>query len=305
MKEVGNREGAVGAWVLLAVAACWGLTFFSTKSLLTRLPVTDYLGVRFAIAALTLIVCAPKSLRMRRAILFRGVLIGCVFSVAQLTQASGLQHTTASVSAFITGLYVLFTPLLGTIMFKAKPRPVVWAAVGLAFVGLAVLTARPGRVAFGLGEWLTLVSAVFWALHIVLIGRWSSPRDVMSLTIVQTITAALILLALGQQDGLTLPRTLVDWAWMAFLAIVVGAFTEFAQFWAQARVEATRASVLMVTEPLWAAVFAVLFGGESVTWRLLGGGGLMAASMFIAIRAANPPQSPLPPVPAQPMPYTQ
>lgn len=279
--------------MLLLVAVCWGLTFFSTKSLLTRLPVTDFLGFRFGVAAVILVACAPKSLRARRVVWLRGALIGCVFAAAQLTQTFGLPHTTASISGFVTGLYVLFTPLLGAVLFRVKPRPLVWVAVVLALVGLAVLATRPGQVSFGIGEWLTLVSALLWGLHITLIGRWASPGDVMSLTVISVIVGALIFLAGGLRDGLTLPSTPGDWVWMAYFAIVVGAGSEFAQFWAQARVEASRASVLMVTEPLWAAVFAVLFGGESVTWRLLMGGGLMAVGMVMAIRA-SPPEVPPP-----------
>ena len=283
----------VGSVLLLAVAACWGLTFFSTKSLLTRLPVTDFLAVRFGIAAVVLILIAPKALRMRRALVWRGAVIGLVFAVAQLTQTFGLPHTSASTSGFITGLYVLFTPLLGAVMFKLRPSRLVWVAIVLSLIGLAVLSMRTVGGPFGVGEWVTLISAGLWGLHITLVGRWSRPGDVMSLTIVQTIVGALVFLAGALRDGITLPSSGVDWVWMAYFAVIVGAGGELAQFWAQARVEASKAAVLMVTEPLWAALFAVLFGGESVTWRLLVGGGTMAAGMLLAIRATAPPEVPL------------
>ena len=283
----------MGSVLLLAVAACWGLTFFSTKSLLTRLPVTDFLAVRFGIAAVVLILIAPKALRMRRALVWRGAVIGLVFAVAQLTQTFGLPHTSASTSGFITGLYVLFTPLLGAVMFKLRPSRLVWVAIVLSIIGLAVLSMRTVGGPFGVGEWVTLISAGLWGLHITLVGRWSRPGDVMSLTIVQTIVGALVFLAGALRDGITLPSSGVDWVWMAYFAVIVGAGGELAQFWAQARVEASKAAVLMVTEPLWAALFAVLFGGESVTWRLLVGGGTMAAGMLLAIRATAPPEVPL------------
>ena len=281
------KKGAgAGEWLLLFVAIAWGLTFFSTKSLLERMPVMDFLTVRFGVAAILLIVIAPKALRMSRATLFHGILIGVAFSFAQVTQTFGLVHVSASVSGFITGLYVVFTPLLGAVLFRVHVRPLVWAAVGLAVVGLAVLSMRLGSGdPFGFGEWLTLASAVGWGFHITLVGRFSEPDNVISLTIVQTVVSALIFTVGGVRDGLTLPNNPADWAWMIYFATIVGAGTELAQVWAQARVEASKAAVLMVTEPLWATLFAVLFGGESVTWRLLAGGGLMVVAMIVAVRA--------------------
>ncbi|MCL2782686.1 MAG: DMT family transporter [Propionibacteriaceae bacterium] len=288
MKTGSQRGVGVGEWLLLAVAVSWGLTFFSTKLLLETLPATDFLTTRFAIAALVLIAISPKSLRMPKAVLWRGAVLGTVFAVAQLTQTFGLQHVAASASGFITGLYVVFTPLLGVVLFKARPRPLLWVAVLLATAGLAVLSIKPGGGAgFGIGEWQTLASALLWGVHITLVGRWSRPQDVMSLTIVQTSVGAIIFAAGGLRDGLTLPSSGVDWAWMLYFAVVVGAAAEFAQLWAQARVEASKAAVLMVTEPLWAALFAVLFGGESVTWRLLAGGGLMIVAMVLSVRSSN------------------
>ena len=249
----------------------------------------DFLTVRFGIATVLLIAIAPKALRMSRSTLSQGCLIGVAFAAAQITQTFGLVHVSASVSGFITGLYVVFTPLLGAVLFKVRVRGLVWVAVGLATVGLAILSMRLGSGdPFGLGEWLTLISAVAWGLHITLVGRYSQPGNVMSLTIVQIGVASLIFAAGGLRDGLTLPSTGPDWAWMIYFATVVGAGTELGQVWAQARVEASKAAVLMVTEPLWAAVFAVLFGGELVTGRLLAGGGLMIVAMLVAVRASPP-----------------
>jgi len=289
---VTRRGAAAGEVLLLAVAVAWGLTFFSTKRLLVTLPVTDFLTWRFGIAALLLIAIAPKALRMPRPVVWQGALIGLVFAVAQLTQTFGLVYVSASSSGFITGLYVVFTPLLGAVLFKVRLRPVAWVAVLLATGGLAVLSSHgSGGFAFGLGEWLTLLSAIMWGMHITLVGRWARPAEVMSLTIVSTGVAALVFAAGGLRDGLTLPSGGVDWLWMLYFAVVVGAGAELAQLWAQARVEASKAAVLMVTEPLWAALFAVLFGGESVTWRLLAGGALMISAMVLSVRSSGDQQS--------------
>jgi len=283
-----------GALVLLVVAICWGSTFFSTKSVLDRLPVSDFLTVRFDVAVLVLIAVAPKSLRMPRKVAIHAAIIGVVFAVAQMTQIFGLRLVSASVSGFITGLYVVVTPLLGAIFIKVRPKPVVWVAVILATIGLAVLSIQwQGGLRLGLGEWLTLFSAVLWGVHITLVGHWVRPENVMSLTIVQTSVAALIFTICGLQDGLTLPATPSDWLWVLYFAIVVSAVAEVAQFWSQARVQAALAAVLMCTEPLWSAVFAVLFGGESVTLRLLLGGGMMVVAMVLSVFASGPAENPV------------
>ena len=277
----------------MAIAICWGSTFFSTKDLLDRMPATDYAAVRYLIALIVLVAIAPKSLRMPKKVAWQGAIIGVVFAAAQLTQVFGLREVSASVSGFITGLYVVATPLLGALLFKMRTKGTAWAAVALATVGLGVMSISIGAgVWLGRGEWITLISAVLWGLQITLIGRWVSHENVMSLTIVQTIVAVVIFLVGGLQDGLTLPTTGSDWAWMIYLGVVVGAATEFGQVWAQARVPAALAAVLMVTEPLWATLFAVLFGGESLTTRLVFGGLLMIAAMVISIWASEPEKEP-------------
>jgi len=284
-----RRSSTVGAIVLLAIAICWGSTFFSTKDLLQRIPATDYAALRYGIALVVLVAIAPKALRMPRKVALQAAVIGVVFAVAQLTQVWGLREVSASVSGFITGLYVVVTPLLGALMFKVRTKGTAWAAVALATVGLAVMSVSIGTgVLLGRGEWMTLISAVLWGVHITLVGHWVSQENVMSLTIVSIAVAVVIFLAGALRDGLTLPSTTSDWIWMIYFGVVVGAITELGQFWAQIHVPATLAAVLMVTEPLWATVFALLFGGETLTLRLVVGGGLMITAMVISVWASRP-----------------
>lgn len=284
-----TRGSTAGAIVLLVVAICWGSTFFSTKSLLDRMPVFDFLSLRFGLATLVLIAVAPKSLRMARSDVWRSLVIGGVFAAAQITQTFGLKDVSASVSGFITGLYVVVTPLLGALLLKVRTKGTVWVAVVLATVGLAVMSLNIGTgVLFGIGEWVTLASAVLWGLHITLVGHWVRQENMMSLTIASTGAASVVFLIGGLRDGLTLPTNTVDWIWMLYFAIIVGAVTEYAQFWAQVRVPAALAAVLMVTEPLWATVFAIAFGGESLTTRLVIGGLLMVSAMVLSVWASTP-----------------
>ena len=269
---------ATGA--LLAMTACWGSTFFLIKDLLDRVPTLDFLAVRFAVAGLVMVAVAPRALRRlsppaRR----RAVVLGALYGVAQILQTAGLAHTAASVSGFITGLYVVATPLLAAVLLRTRINGLTWAAVALATAGLAVLTLD--GIALGYGEAITLVAAILYALHIVALGAWSTAEDALGMSIAQVLVIALICLVATAPDGLVLPATVADWLSVLYMALVAGALALVAQTWAQAHLAPTRAAIVMSMEPVFAATFAVGLGGESLTWRLLGGGAMVLVAMLV------------------------
>jgi drug/metabolite transporter (DMT)-like permease len=166
-----DRARLLAATALLATAACWGSTFFLIHGLLSRVPVVDFLAVRFAIAAVVLLALAPGAVRKLGRGRFRSaVVLGVLYGSAQILQTAGLAHTAASVSGFITGMYVVCTPLFGALILRTRIVPMTWLAVGLATAGLGVLTL--GGVSIGYGEALTLIAAMLYALHIVGLGAF-------------------------------------------------------------------------------------------------------------------------------------
>lgn len=180
---------ATGA--LLAMTACWGSTFFLIKDLLDRVPTLDFLAVRFAVAGLVMVAVAPRALRRLSPLARRrAVVLGALYGVAQILQTAGLAHTAASVSGFITGLYVVATPLLAAVLLRTRINGLTWAAVALATGGLAVLTLD--GIALGYGEAITLVAAVLYALHIVALGAWSTAEDALGMSITQVLVLSLI-----------------------------------------------------------------------------------------------------------------
>ncbi len=274
------RRGELGPLLaLLAMTAAWGSTFFMIKDVVTRVPVPDLLTIRFAIAALALAVIAGPRLRMSRLTLRRGLLLGLLYGVAQLLQTFGLAHTAASVSGFLTGLYVVLTPLLSAMILRTRIPPAVWAASVLATVGLGVLSLQ--GFAIGYGELLTVASAVVYALHIIALGQMSEPGTALQLSVVQMATIAAVCAIAAAPGGIELPASRTDWLIVIYLALIAGALTMLLQTWAQARVEASRAAVIMAMEPVWAAAFAVAFGGESLTGRMIIGGGAILAAMYL------------------------
>ena len=265
---------------LLTVTAAWGSTFFLLKDVIDRVPATDFLAVRFALAAVAVALIAPRAVsRLSVAERRQGVALGLVYGVAQILQTVGLQSTSASVSGFVTGMYVVFTPLLGAVLLRARIGRTVWIGVVLATVGLGVLSLQ--GFAIGSGEALTLASALLYGAHIVGLGVWSTGRNALGLTVVQLATIAVVCAAGALPGGLMLPQRTGDWVALVYMALIAGALALIVQTWAQAHLPATRAAIIMTMEPVWAALFAVLFGGELLGPRVLLGGGLVLAAMYL------------------------
>jgi len=272
-------------WALMGLAIIWGSTFFSTKRILTVLPVTDFLAVRFAISTVVLLVVFHRYVKMSRRTFWHGALLGAFWAAAQLLQTAGLARTTAALSGFVTGLYVVFTPILGFVLFKAKVNRWIWLAVGLATIGLATLTIRPQPGSWiGAGELLTMGCAIVYALHIAMLGRWSTAKEAASLTVAQSLSMTAIFVIFAMPGGIQLPGNTIDWVWMVYLAVLAGAVALLVQTWAQAHMHPAKAAVIMCSEPLWATFFALLFGGESLTWVFAVGALAILAAMYLVIR---------------------
>lgn len=274
-----RRTTLLAAAALLGIAACWGSTFFLIKDLLDRVPTLDFLALRFGIASLALLVVAPRALgRLSPQVRKHAIVLGALYGVAQILQTAGLAHTPASISGFVTGLYVVFTPLLAAAILHTRIPPITWVAVALATVGLGVLALNGFSI--GYGELITLVSAVLYALHIVGLGAWSSAQDAVGMTILQVMVIAVLCTLATARDGIVLPDRTGDWMSVLYMAVVVGALGLLGQTWAQAHLPPTRSAIIMSMEPVFASSFAVWLGGEDVTTRLLLGGAMVLVAML-------------------------
>ena len=287
-----RRTRLVATLVLLAMTASWGSTFPLIKDLLDRVPTLDFLAVRFTVAGLVMLVVARRAvLGMSAAARRHALVLGGLYGVAQILQTAGLAHTPASVSGFVTGLYVVCTPLLAAVLLRSRVTVTAWLGVLLATSGLGVLTL--GGVSVGYGEAITFVAAVLYALHIVGLGAWSTPRDALGMSVVQLLVIAVVCLVATAPDGVVLPPTARDWVSVVYMALVAGALALVAQTWAQAHLSPTRTAVVMSMEPVFAAAFAVAIGGEHVTARLLVGGALVVTAMLVVEAGPRRPREPL------------
>ena len=276
----------LAAAALLAVTAMWGSTFFLIRDLLDRVPAADFLAVRFAIATVAMLALAPRAIsRLSPLARRRSAYAGAVYGVAQILQTTGLAHTPASISGFITGLYVVATPVLAALAFGQRVSRSIWIAVALSTIGLGILSLRGFSVGFG--EAVTFVAAILYAVHIVLLSRWSSARDAYAMATIQMGVITVLCLIVAVPGGLTLPHTSQDWIAVVYMALAAGALAMVVQTWAQSHLDAPRSALLMTMEPVFAAGFAATFGGESLGPRVVLGGLLVLAAMVLAERSGR------------------
>lgn len=269
------------ALALVAITAVWGSSFVIIHGLVERIPPVDFLGIRFAIAGGLIASLRWRSLlRMSPALWRRGIVLGLAFAGGQYTQTVGLAHTEASTAGFITGLYVVLTPIVLFAAFRVRVPAVTWLAIGVATIGMAVLKLE--ALAFGFGESIILFAALLYALHIVLLGRWSTPENQADLTTIQMITLAVLFMAMSVPDGVVLPATTIEWIQMVYMAVVAGLAAVAVQTWAQSKISPTKTAIILTGEPVFGALFAVLFGGELLTGRMLLGGILIVGAMLLA-----------------------
>jgi drug/metabolite transporter (DMT)-like permease len=270
----------IASVALVGVTAVWGYTFLVVQDAVATMPVMDFLAWRFLLASFVMIALRPTRLRtVTRLELLRGIGLGTVLGLGYIAQTYGLRYTSAAISGFITGMFVVLTPVMSWILLRRKTNRNTWMVVALAAVGLALLSLNGWSV--GIGELLTLGCAVFFAIHIVGLGEWSSQYEPYTFSLLQIATVGIISLIAAIPEGIAVPPTTEVWGVVAITGVLATAVAFFVQTWAQSLVSATRAAVVMTMEPVFAGLFAVIIGGNQLTLRTLGGAACIVAAMLI------------------------
>jgi drug/metabolite transporter (DMT)-like permease len=267
---------------LMAIAAIWGSAFLSMKGTLERLDVNSFLAWRFTIATLLLIAIRPSVLKkIDLPFLKKGVILGLFLSSGYIFQSFGLTLTTVSNTGFITGLYVVLTPIVAAVILRKNITLVEWFAVLVATVGLALLSFNGFK--FGIGEFLVLVSALLFAFHIVGLGEWSKGLDTYALTVLQLGTCALVTFIASFKSGFKAPPDSGVWFSIIYTAIFATALAFIVQTWAQSFIAPSTVAVILAAEVVFAAGFGIWLLNEPVTLRIALGGLLVIASMYLII----------------------
>ena len=283
MPGVTRREQLQADLSLLFITAIWGTTFVIVKAGVAELPPLTFIALRFWLAfAILLALFGRRLLKMNRRLALAGASIGFFLFAGFACQTAGLQFTTASKSGFITGLSVIFVPFLAWILIGHPPGRNSVIGVILATIGLGMLSLQNG-LAIGLGDLLTLASCIGFALQIVLIAKYSPDHDPMALTTIQIGVVAILSTASAFfVEGV--PTVIPPTSLLAaiFTGVIATALVFAIQNKAQAYTTPTRTALIFVLEPVFAAVFAYVWAGETFTERVLIGGLLIVIGMIVA-----------------------
>jgi drug/metabolite transporter (DMT)-like permease len=277
-----NLQLKLAPFALLLVSAAWGLAFVVMKPAIERQSVNNFLFTRFLMAVLVMILIRPKVLKLlTKDLLLRGLAAGFLLGGGYIFQTVGLANTGAAITGFVTGLYVVLTPLFAGLIFKERVTKNTWFYVFVATVGLALLSLKGWSIGFG--ELMVFFSAIAFAAHITALSKWSAGRDVYAMTITQLTMCAAMTGVASAFEGYSAPPDSGVWAVVVFTAVFATAIAFIVQTWSQAHMSATKVAVILTMEVVFAAFFAILFAGERLTLQAALGGILVVTAMYLIV----------------------
>jgi drug/metabolite transporter (DMT)-like permease len=271
---------------LVAVTAVWGYTFVPVQEAVAVYPLFAFLAVRFGISALVLAPFAWHPLRtVPRTGVAAGLGAGLLLATAYGLQTAGLNLTTVTSTGFITGLYVVLTPLIALALFRTPVAAAAWAGVALSVAGLLLLSGVPGGSA--LGNALVLGNALAQSLQIVAMERFAPRYDARALTFLQmAVACAAFTLIAASRGELTVPHGGQVWYALVVTGVFAGALGYLVATWVQSRTTAARAALVFTLEAPFSALFGVLLLSERLGVAGWVGCGVMLAGILLAEPAA-------------------
>jgi drug/metabolite transporter (DMT)-like permease len=277
-----NLQLKLAPLALLLVSAAWGLAFVVMKPAIERQSVNNFLFTRFSMAVLVMILIRPQVLKFfNKDLLLRGLAAGFLLGGGYIFQTVGLANTGAAITGFVTGLYVVLTPLFAGLIFKERVSKNTWLYVFMATVGLALLSLKGWSIGFG--ELMVFFSAIAFAAHITALSKWSAGRDVYAMTITQLTMCAAMTGVASIFEGYSAPPDSGVWAVVVFTAVFATAIAFIVQTWSQAHMSATKVAVILTMEVVFAAFFAIIFAGERLTLQAALGGILVVTAMYLIV----------------------
>ncbi|MFJ9733886.1 DMT family transporter [Streptomyces sp. NPDC101171] len=281
---------------VLLVAACWGASYLAAKDITTARTVLAVLVLRFVLVLPVLGAVGLRSLRGLTGAQWRGAaLLGLILSGVFLLETYGVVHTSATNAGLIISLTMILTPLAEAAVTRTRPTAAFLGAAALSVLGVVLLTQGGGFTRPSAGDLLMLLAALVRTLHVLVMSRLRSVRGAgaLPLTTVQLGTAVAVFAALSAGAGGPAPWTAAagfgpqEWAGLLFLSALCTLFAFFVQMWAVRRTSPSRVSLLLGTEPLWAAAAGIALGGERLGTLGLVGGVLVLGGTAWGRRAAD------------------
>lgn len=277
---------------LIGVTIIWGATFVLVKSALSDVSPVLFLAMRFTVAAVALAIIYRRGIR--REGIAPGLLAGGLLFVAYVFQTKGLELTTPSKSAFLTGLSIPMVPLAGALVYRNRPRLFELGGILIATLGMALMTLPAGRLEMSRGDFLSFLCAVTFALHIVVISHYSPAVGFRTIALVQVAVAAVLgILSFRfiEPTRFQLSGSVAAAVLITGLLATALAFTTMA--WAQQFTSATRAALIFTLEPVVAWLTSYLLLGETLSARgRVGAVTILAGVILVEFRSAGTDRSP-------------
>lgn len=276
------------AAALVGVAAVWGATFVVVKDVVARYPVNGFLAWRFALATLVLGAAFPKAVRRMDAATVRvGALAGVLLAAGYVFQTWGLETTSASKAAFVTGMFVVITPVLQALVLRHPPRIETVVGVVVATLGLYLLSGGSGG-GWNAGDTRVLLCALAYSFHMIVLGSAGTRHDAVSLTIVQLATVTVLTAALSAAfEDAPAPRDPRLVAAIALTAVLGSAVAFVVQTYAQRTIPPSTVALILVCEPAFGGLFGWLAGERIGVRGLVGAGLILAAMVFVEAMGAR------------------
>ena len=283
MKKLHLNNPTGGRLALLTAAVIWGSSFIVMKDTVDHIPVFQLLAIRFTLAGLLLALLFRKRLMTSgKQRLSHGAICGVLLLSAYATQTFGLMTTTPGTNAFLTAVYCVMVPFMAWGFHRKRPTSYNWVAAVLCIAGIGLISLS-GDLSIGLGEGLTLLSGVFYALHIMALSHFGERDDPVALTIVQFAVVALLSWAatLLTERGAAFPAPAV-WSQLLYLTVFATAATLVLQSVGQSLTPPSQSAILLSLESVFGVLFSVMLGKESLTLQLGCGFALIFVSVIIS-----------------------
>ena len=281
---------------LVGIAAVWGLTFVMVQDAIAVLPTLAFLAYRFIpAAALVAVVFREQLSHLSAAGWWAGIVMGLFLTAGYVSQTLGLEHTSASNAGFITGLFVVLTPVLGAVVLRERMTASAWVAAVVAALGLYLLSGTGGDFS-ARGDGLVLLCALAFSAYILATSRAVVDHAVGALLAVQLAVCGTACLAAAALAGdLEAPAGGAVWSALIVTSLVASALGFFVQTFAQRHAPPARTALILASEPAFAGLFGWLIGDEhlsAVAW--LGALLILAAIVAIEVVPRLRPPRPLP-----------
>ena len=286
-----KRLNLIGQLLLLSAALTWGTSFFILKGTISEYPSMYIIGLRFLASAIIIgLIFIKRIIKLNKGTFFRGVVVGLCLAGAYLTQTYGLEKTSPSTNAFLTSLYCVLCPFLFWLFYKMKPKLYNVISMGLCAIGLSLVAFSGGEETGNefIGCFLTIVSAVFYALQIVFNYRFQNEKDdTFQLIFTQILTAGIVIFIVSlifEFPSNDIGAFIIKKEHIfnvIYLTLACTVFAQLAQILGQKWTTPAQVTIILSLESVFGALFSVLLGGEKLNAMLLSGFIVIFASVMI------------------------